>query len=438
VDATQTTPTPVTIIQEPGTNVPYDAAFSPGDSVVVTAGTDGTAREWNARTGRQLLTLVGHSGSVSAVAFSGTEILTASSDGTARIWGSEPIEQRGLLPGPSGQQIITAAFSPASPRIVATANGNGTVSIWNTSNQKAPIKVLPVPGAASAQFSTNGSLLATAGHEQVRIWAMSNLGRPAKVLDTSKCPKSNGNAPTLDGATFNDDGNLVVTADADGSACAWNISNGDLVQAFTEPASAGGGGLGVRGSAMRWAVFSPDGKQVLTASSDGTARLWDVGSGRQHQVFSEPTGNAINDAWFSPSGTQIVTASNDGTARTWSAATGAVLQTLNGPGRNPVDSAAFSRDGKLVVTCSGSAAVIWNTLTGEQVTQFQYGNAFSDCEFSPDGREVVAAGDGQTRIFSTELTGGLEQIRRIAEQRATQPLTAAELKEYQADISQSP
>src|SRR5271157_128055 len=105
------------------------------------------------------------------------------------------------------------------------------------------------------------------------------------------------------------------------------------------------------------------------AHADGTARLWDVSSGRQHQVFSEPTGEAINDAWFSPSGTQIVTASDDGTARIWSAATGTVLQTLNGPGGNPVYNAAFSRDGKLVVTCSGSAAVIWNTSTGQQITQ---------------------------------------------------------------------
>jgi len=83
-----------------------------------------------------------------------------------------------------------------------------------------------------------------------------------------------------------------------------------------------------------------------------------------------------------------------------------------------------------------SSPVKWIPQT--QLTQFQYENAFSDCEFSPDGREVVAAGGGQTRIFATELTGGLEQLRRIAEQRATQPLTAAEQKEYRADISQSP
>ena len=183
--------------------------------------------------------------------------------------------------------------------------------------------------------------------------------------------------PSLNGATFSHDGSLVVTADDDGSACVWKVSNGQLVQVFTEPAGVSGGvagGLGVGGSAMRWAVFSPDGKQVLTANDDGTARLWDVSSGKQLQVVSEPTGEAINDAWFSPDGTQVVTASNDGTARIWSAATGTLLQTLTGPGRDPVYNAAFSRNDELVVTCSGSAAVIWNAKTGQQLTEFQYGN----------------------------------------------------------------
>jgi WD40 repeat protein len=42
--------------------------------------------------------------------------------------------------------------------------------------------------------------------------------------------------------------------------------------------------------------FSPDGKQILTSSDDGTARIWDVRTGRQLVALSEPTGEAINDA----------------------------------------------------------------------------------------------------------------------------------------------
>ena len=65
-DATQTTPTSTTEFQEPESNVPHEAVFSPDSSVVVTAGTDGTAREWNASTGGQMLTFAGHPGEINA------------------------------------------------------------------------------------------------------------------------------------------------------------------------------------------------------------------------------------------------------------------------------------------------------------------------------------------------------------------------------------
>ena len=437
-DATKSTPVKLTEIQEPG-NLPDDATFSPDGSEVVTAGADGTAREWDASTGSQILAFAGSTGAINTVAFSGSELITASSDGTAKIWDAEPIEQRSLLPGPSDQEIITATFDPADPHIVATANyssGTGTVSIWSTSGQPAVKKVLQVPGASSAEFSSDGKLLVTAGNEQVQIWRMSNLGQPAKVLHTDTCPNSSGNSQFLYSATFSKDGNLVVTSDDDGSACVWKTSTGQRVQSFEEPAGATGGvaGTGTSGSPLRWAVLSPNGKQVLTVSNDGTARLWDLRSGRQLQVFYEPTGESMNSTWFSPDGTKIVTSSNDGTARLWSVATGALIQTFSGLDRSPVYNAAFSRNGQLVVTCSADAATIWSAQTGQPLTEFRSGAALSDCEFSRDGSEIVAAGsDGQTRIFSTELDAGIKKLKEIAEQRSAQPLTALEQREYQAD-----
>ena len=62
------------------------------------------------------------------------------------------------------------------------------------------------------------------------------------------------------------------------------------------------------------AQFSPDGKRILTASYDGTARVWDVQTG---QPLTEPMkpGGTVNSAQFSPDGKRIVTASRH--ARVW-------------------------------------------------------------------------------------------------------------------------
>jgi WD40 repeat protein len=131
-----------------------------------------------------------------------------------------------------------------------------------------------------------------------------------------------------------------------------------------------------------------------------------------------------------------VTASNDGTAQVWSATSGNFLKTLAVSGRAPVFNANFSHDGRLLVTCSGFRAAIWSTATGQELTEFQYGNTLSDCEFNENGTEVVTAGgDGNTRVFSTELAGGLGRIERIARDRVTSQLTPAERKEYLAGTS---
>ena len=71
-------------------------------------------------------------------------------------------------------------------------------------------------------------------------------------------------------------------------------------------------------------AFSPDGKTVLTGSSDKTARLWDAATGRPlglpmtHQ-------DRVSAVAFSPDGKTVLTGSWDKTARLWDAATGQPL-----------------------------------------------------------------------------------------------------------------
>ena len=65
------------------------------------------------------------------------------------------------------------------------------------------------------------------------------------------------------------------------------------------------------------ASFSPDGTHVVTASSDKTARVWDLRGERPRFVAIEGHGDELRSASFSPDGTRVATASRDGTARVW-------------------------------------------------------------------------------------------------------------------------
>jgi WD40 repeat protein len=67
---------------------------------------------------------------------------------------------------------------------------------------------------------------------------------------------------------------------------------------------------------VRAASFSADGTRIVTASSDGTARVWDAKSGAEVLTLKGHT-SLVTAASFSPDGTRIVTGSHDGTANVW-------------------------------------------------------------------------------------------------------------------------
>src|SRR5207244_12689575 len=73
------------------------AAFAPDGQRLVTGGTDGTIRFWDATGGQELFCLRGHRSEITAVAFApdGQRLVTGSTDGTARSW--DPTSRRELL-----------------------------------------------------------------------------------------------------------------------------------------------------------------------------------------------------------------------------------------------------------------------------------------------------------------------------------------------------
>ena len=77
------------------------------------------------------------------------------------------------------------------------------------------------------------------------------------------------------------------------------------------------------------AAFSGDGKRVVTASDDNTARIWDAESGKEIAVLKGHTGSVLSAA-FSGDGKRVVTASDDNTARIWDAESGKEIAVLKG------------------------------------------------------------------------------------------------------------
>src|SRR5512134_1121139 len=94
--------------------------------------------------------------------------------------------------------------------------------------------------------------------------------------------------------------------------------------------------------------FSPDGARVASASSDHTARVFDVESGACLALL-EGHRDDVNAVAWSPDGTCVATASFDGTARIHDAASGALLAVCTGHEAD-VNGVAWSPDGRLLAT----------------------------------------------------------------------------------------
>src|SRR5580765_6256804 len=110
------------------------------------------------------------------------------------------------------------------------------------------------------------------------------------------------------------------------------------------------------------AVFSADGKKIVTASQDKTAKVWDAETG---ELLADLEGHTLGviSAVFSPDGKKIATCGGEGATKVWNAVTGIHLADMKG---FAVDGhyVSFSPDGKKIATTVNSIAQVCDAETG--------------------------------------------------------------------------
>ena len=375
------------------------AVYSPDGRSIVTSDGD-TARIWNADNGKLAMVLRGHRSRVTGAVFSpdGRSVLTASDDKTARLWsaGTETNTQMAVLAAHTGS-AGRAVFSPDGRRAL-TASDDNSVRLWDAEAGRQ-IATFTRAGSGMAAFSPDGRLVAIPDNNTVVVRDANTGEREDRIFQ--------GHSAAVQSVAFSADGRRIVTASDDRTARVWDLQTGGQIAALTEHTAP-----------VRSAVFSPDGLRVVSTqtpqrsgnvtivtSNDSVALLWDALSGR---VILRFEGDMVQlyDATFSPDGKRIVTASGDNTARIWDAETGKPIAVLSGHS-DSVLSAAFNSRGDKIVTASADETVrVWDAeaMTTIAVLKGHSGAVWS-AVFSPDGERILTASDDTTaRIWRIFLT----------------------------------
>ncbi len=368
--------------------ITYDAqintvAFSPDGQYVISGGCDeitmsyegyvcieGTARVWEANTGREISRMT-HAGDVTSVAFSpdGKYAISGSEDKTARVW--EAATGREMARATHDDKINAVAFSPDGT-LAVSGGDDRQAQVWKATRDTEISRMIhdSVEGVLSVAFSADGKYVISIGgcDEQVHI---SGDGTNANVCKS-------------------------------GTVRVWDAANGREVTRMTHE------------SGVYVMALSPDGKYMASGSWGMTARVWEIATGREVARMA-PVGGFVESVAFSPDGRYLATGGLG--LYIWEAATGRevarMAQSIDGS--SLVTSEAFSPDGKYIVSgISGedSAARVWDAATGEEIAHMNHSISVDFVAFSPDGKYVISGSDGKddaARIW--EATTGREVTR---------------------------
>ena len=326
---------------------------------------------------------------------------------------------RFVLPG-GGGPVTTATFSPDGRYVLTVAHG---ARVYDA-RRGSLVRALRSPaGVGAASFSPDGSSVVTAGLDgTARIWPIA--GGAPRVLA--------GHERAIRDARYSPDGRYVATAGVDRVAFLWSATTGARLASFEHEGPVFQVAVNAPGThvvtvsrvartgrrvtrlfsstgepirtfdqiGITTAIFSPDGRLVVTTSTDDTARIWNLQDSEPRAILRHLDGNVVS-ASFSADGTRLVTATEGSSAPVWHVGTWEREVGLIGP-LNPATHASFNPNRRFVVVSSRDRnAHIFHADNGLRVAILSgHAEGVNMAAFSPNGRSLVTASDdGSARIW---------------------------------------
>lgn len=417
-------------------------AFSPDNRRLASGHWDNNIRLWDLRDESaepKARVLVGHTDQVWSVAFSsdGKRLISGSGDKTIRVWDAESGAAIGTpFAGPS-EIVASTTFSDYIARTVSVRD-ESPVNFWSSETGKLVEKLLrqflkpfafsrdgrliaaslgahdgtiEIRDASTCEqvgdsltnqnylitslcFSVDSRYLAsglTGNDHLIRIWRVETFLLICELR---------GHTDDIDGLAFSPDGRNLLSGSEDGTVRVWNVRV-DPTLSFDQPSSTGNS-FDLRTTCVSYVAGS---NLIASGSEDGNIYLWDVCTGVEVRKTMLGHTESVGSLAVSSDGRWLVSGSDDETLRLWEVASGSALGEPMLGHTDSVNSVAISSDDKLIASASWDGTVrLWDAATQKlvMILQGQEGSVAS-VVFSVDGKKINSGShDATFRIWDIE------------------------------------
>ncbi len=271
-------------------------AFAVGGRFLVTTGTDGLMKVWNAatRTTERIIEL--DSGPATALAVYGNIALTGHPEGVATTWDLGTGFK--LKTYQRNKADITAVAFAGGPSRFWIASRDWTIALWEARTPSAPLHVLTGhdrPVLALSYNEASGLLVSGSADRRAKVWRAADY----KLLRTYSKSKD-----FISAVTSSQSGNRLATGALDGRIRTMSRRS----RRYRE--------IRAHSAAITGLAFSPNGEALLSASADGTIKVWRSNRRRPIATYTAG-GQGVTALTASPDGTTFVSGSAAGEVRVW-------------------------------------------------------------------------------------------------------------------------
>ncbi len=427
--------TPATILRLANhTDEVNQAWFSPDGRLIITASDDGRVIIWDAAAGTEVQALSLDDTTINAVDVgpAGRFGIAGTQDGRAVIFSTDTAATvRTIRPEVTEGSNAVQAVSLDNP-FATVGLQNGEIIIYDAESGDELRRLQTSedsPAHTSAitrlvQHPVNAQLYSASVDGTIAHWNL-NTGRLLGRFIGHEAPVRALAIDTM--------GEQLLSGAQNGSLVLWNTASGSILREFNTPnngvwsvgfgsdellLSGGQDGLlrewrvngdepvrVLRGHTDRILSIATRDNRALTASADGTVRLWSLDGDLLLGDF-EDTGSTeagVNDLALSPDGRYLLSGGAFGSLALWDTVTNEVVQRftlLN----TSIFAVAYHSDGRHVFTGAQNGSIfMWDVQTGASVTEFVgHDRAVSDIALNPDSTRLASASqDGSVRISDT-------------------------------------